>query len=91
MSRKRQKRAQRCLRQRNVTTTVKAAESVTLDTPETTLTGNASIAGNLDVAGNISVGGNATVAGILTLAGIVMNTHVHGNGNEGAPTTAPMA
>lgn len=71
------------------TATVKANESVTLDTPETSLTGNAEIAGNLDVGGNVSVGGNATISGILTLAGIVMNTHVHGNGNEGAPTTGP--
>lgn len=73
------------------TATVKAAESITLDTPETSLTGNASIAGNLTVAGNVSVSGNTTISGILTLAGIVMNTHVHGNGNDGAPTTAPMA
>lgn len=72
------------------TATVKADESVTLDTPETNLTGNASIAGNLTVGGNVSVAGNTSITGILTLAGIVMNTHTHGNGNDGAPTTGPM-
>lgn len=73
------------------TATVKADESVTLDTPETSMSGNASVAGNLTVGGNVSVAGNTSITGILTLAGIVMNTHVHGNGNDGAPTTAPMA
>ncbi len=73
------------------TATVKADESVTLDTPETNISGNASIGGNLSVSGNAAIAGNAEIKGVLTLAGIVMNTHTHGNGNDGAPTTPPLS
>lgn len=72
------------------TAKVSASSSVTLDAPHTEITGDASIGGNLSVSGNVSVAGNAEIKGLLTLAGIVMNTHVHGNGNNGAPTTPPM-
>lgn len=72
------------------TATVAASESVALDTPETNISGNASIGGNLSVSGNAAIAGNAEIKGVLTLAGIVMNTHTHGNGNDGAPTTPPL-
>lgn len=73
------------------TATVAASESVALDTPETNISGNASIGGNLSVSGNAAITGNAEIKGILNLAGIVMNTHTHGNGNDGAPTTPPLS
>lgn len=66
------------------TARVAAEESLALDAPQT------EVSGNLSVGGNVSVGGNAEIKGLLTLAGIVMNTHVHGNGHDGAPTTPPL-
>lgn len=71
------------------TARVEASESITLDTPETTATGNVNIDGNLTVNGNATLNADATVAGTLTVAGIVMNTHTH-VGNLGAPTSPPM-
>lgn len=54
------------------------APSITLDAPVVTCTGM------LSVSSSISAGGNVTGAGIS------LNSHIHGNGNNGANTTGPM-
>lgn len=80
--------------------TIKAT-SVTIDAPTTTITGNLSLGGNLS-AGSGGGGGQGTFNGSLvskqTITGqqdvvagsISLKSHIHGNGNEGNPTTGPM-
>lgn len=80
--------------------TIKAS-SVTIDAPTTTITGNLSLGGNLS-AGSGGGGGQGTFNGSLvskqTITGqqdvvagsISLKSHIHGNGNEGNPTTGPM-
>lgn len=41
------------------TKTINASSSTTIDTPETTVTGNESVGGNLTVAGGLTIGGGA--------------------------------
>lgn len=63
--------------------TVNAATSVTLDTPQTNVTGN------LAVTGNTTVGGNATFnGGSVTHGGVnIGKTHVHGGVMSGPANT----
>lgn len=79
--------------------TIKAS-SVTIDAPETTITGNLSLGGNLSAGGG-GGGGQGTFNGSLVskqtitgeqdvvTGGISLKSHIHGNGNEGNPTTGP--
>lgn len=79
--------------------TIKAT-SVTIDAPETTITGNLSLGGNLS-AGSGGGGGQGTFNGSLlskqtitgqqdvVTGGISLKSHIHGNGNDGNPTTGP--
>lgn len=79
--------------------TLKAA-SVTIDAPQTTITGNVRIAGTLSQGegggGNATFGGSVTARGSIhsdadvTAGGISLNSHTHsgvepGGGNTGAP------
>ena len=41
------------------------------------------------INGNVVVNGSITATGEVTGNGIALSTHVHGNGNQGADTTAP--
>ena len=53
------------------------------------------IPGDVTVTGNQTTEGNTTVVGTTTTADVTsdsvasLNSHVHGNGNNGADTTAP--
>ena len=45
--------------------------------------------GNVVINGNVQINGNLEITGDATIGGISFLQHVHGNGNEGADTTAP--
>lgn len=45
--------------------------------------------GNVVINGNVQINGNIEITGDATIGGISFLQHVHGNGNEGADTTAP--
>lgn len=76
--------------------TVNASGSVKVDTPETTITGNATIQKNLTVGGKItgsgglaiSGGGGATVSGDVVADGISLKSHTH-TGDSGGTTSSP--
>lgn len=73
--------------------TVNASGSVKVDTPETTITGNATIQKNLTVGGKItgsggmalSGGGGATISGDVVADGISLKNHTH-PGDSGGTT-----
>jgi len=78
--------------------TVNADSSVTLDTPETTLTGNLTVQGTMTIDGDEG-GGTNTIRGNFNIIGTTLNhngknigsTHTHsgvepGSGNSGPPT-----
>lgn len=64
------------------TAQVIASKSVTVDTPQTTITGNATIQKNLTVAGNVSASGDVTAGGIS------LKGHTH-PGDSGGTTGNP--
>ena len=76
------------------TARVNAKDSATIDTPETTITGNATIKKNLIVAGSITgrrgmtISGGATVSGDVTADGISLKSHTH-PGDSGGTTGGP--
>ena len=85
------------------TANLTASSSVTVDTPETTFSGNVSIDGNATVGGTatidgqttvgatLSVTGNATAAEFTTTTGIGLSTHIHSGVMSGnSTTTAPV-
>ena len=41
------------------------------------------------IVGNVTINGNLTVSGEVIGNQIPLSTHIHGNGNQGADTTAP--
>lgn len=43
------------------------------------------------IVGDVTIDGNLTVSGEVTGNSIPLSTHIHGNGNQGADTTAPKA
>ena len=45
--------------------------------------------GNVVINGNVQINGNLKITGDATIGGISFLQHVHGNGNNGADTTAP--
>ena len=47
------------------------------------------IPGDVTVTGNQTTQGNTVTSDVQTSAVASINSHVHGNGNEGADTTAP--
>jgi phage baseplate assembly protein V len=81
------------------TAEVNASESVTIDTPETTVTGSLRVEGMLTyVAGMTGSGGSSTatitgdvvVTGDVISNGVVLDSHTHsgvetGSGNTGSP------
>lgn len=75
--------------------TVQAAESVTVDTPSATFTGDVEIQGNATVQGDadlkqhLSVGNGAEVTGDVTADGISLKNHTHTEQGDGAPTSPP--
>ena len=70
--------------------TVKAS-SVTLDAPETTVTGNLTIGGALAQGGsgasNATFGGQVHAQGDVTAGGISLQGHTHTEQGDGAPTS----
>lgn len=68
--------------------TVKAASSVTIDTPAATFTGNVTINGNTEMKGNADVQGNTTVQAITSVGVDISNKHYHDY--SGNPTTPPV-
>lgn len=73
--------------------TVKAP-SVTLDAPETTVTGNMTIGGALaqgvsggSGGGNATFGGQVHAQGDVTAGGISLQGHTHTEQGDGAPTS----
>jgi phage baseplate assembly protein gpV len=79
------------------TASLSASESVSVDTPNTSFTGNISVDGTANIQGattlgaTLSVTGNATAAEFTTTAGIGLSTHKHGGvtpgqGATGTPT-----
>lgn len=79
------------------TASLSASESVSVDTPNTSFTGNISVDGTANIQGattlgaTLSVTGNATAAEFATTAGIGLSTHRHvgvtpGQGTTGTPT-----
>lgn len=73
------------------TAKVVASQSVTVDTPTTTITGDATIKKNLTVAGKItgagglSISGDVTATGDVTAGGISVQNHTH-PGDSGGTT-----
>lgn len=78
------------------------APKVTIDAPQTEITGNLTVGGNTAIAGGISVagggsGGNSTIAGNFAIEGgslthngkDVGSSHTHTSGGEGATTSPP--
>lgn len=45
--------------------------------------------GNVVINGDVTINGNIEITGDATIGGISFLQHVHGNGNNGADTTAP--
>ena len=43
----------------------------------------------ISIIGNVTITGNLSVSGEVTGNSIPLSTHIHGNGNQGADTTAP--
>ncbi|MCG8991816.1 phage baseplate assembly protein V [Laribacter hongkongensis] len=72
--------------------TVKSA-SVTIDAPETTITGNVTIGGALsqggEGGGNASFGGNVSAQGDVTAGGISLQGHTHTEQGDGADVSTP--
>ena len=81
------------------TASLSASESVSVDTPNTSFTGNISVDGNATVGGTATIDGQTTVGGALsvtgtataaeftTTAGIGLSTHKHGGVTAGQGTT----
>lgn len=85
------------------TANMNVSASTTVNCPATEITGNVQIGGNLNVGGQISgaslnvdgqiSGTNAVLSGTytgLSYNGIIVESHAHGNGNNGEPTTPPL-
>lgn len=74
--------------------TVNAAQSVTLQTPTTHITGNLQVDGNATINGNADIQGDANVQGNTTLANVTSNGMDVGNQHyhkyNGNPTTPPV-
>lgn len=51
--------------------------------------GNVTVTGNQTTQGNTTVVGNVSASDVTTSGVASLNGHVHGNGNDGADTTAP--
>jgi len=87
------------------TATVTAATSTTIDTPETTITGNVLIEGTLTVVGDIIGQAAATITGAVTAASAAISgaisgasasiggkdfgSHTHNENGDGGGTTGP--
>lgn len=75
--------------------TIKASDSIVLDTPQTHITGNVQIDGNTSVKGNVSAQGNIDSAKVVTGSTNVMgggkslNSHTHTAQGEKSETTGP--
>lgn len=67
--------------------TVQASELVTIDAPNAKFTGNVEIDGNAVMKGDADVQGNTTLKNVTSNGVNISNTHKHGNGNGGNPTT----
>ena len=65
-----------------------AKESVTIDTPKTKMTGDLEVDGNTTMKGNADVQGSTSVKAITSNGVNISDSHKHGNGNQGQPTTA---
>ena len=74
------------------TVTVKSA-SVTIDAPETTITGNVTIGGALsqgsEGGGDASFGGSVSARGDVTAGSISLQGHTHTEPGDGADVSAP--
>ena len=74
------------------TVTVKSA-SVTIDAPETTITGNVTISGALsqgsEGGGDASFGGSVSARGDVTAGSISLQGHTHTEQGDGADVSAP--
>jgi phage baseplate assembly protein V len=68
--------------------TVTASTSITFDTPNAKFTGNLEVDGNTEMKGNADVQGSTTVKAITSNGMNISDSHKHGNGNQGQPTTA---
>ena len=69
------------------TANVQAADSITLNTPKTKMTGDLEVDGNTTLKGNAEVDGTTTLKEVTSNGVNISNTHKHGNGNAGQPTT----
>lgn len=86
-----------------VNSTVNASTQATINSPTTTLTGNAHIEGNLQVDGTttsngtltykagLSGTGGGTISGDVTVNGIGVSTHHHTAQGSTSPTSTPQA
>lgn len=76
------------------TASLAASDSVSVDTPNTSFTGNISVDGTANIKGattlgaTLSVTGNATAAEFATTAGIGLSTHKHSGVMPGTSTTS---
>ena len=77
------------------TLSAKASDNATVESPKIELKGDVHITGELKVDkgvtsdGNIKTNGAIDATGDVKGAGKSLSTHIHGNGNNGKPTTAP--
>lgn len=68
-----------------ITTGTSTITCTTTHNGDITINGNVTVNGNITATGNISAGGDVNSSGVASL-----NSHIHGNGNMGTPTTAPL-
>lgn len=64
--------------------------SVTVTSPTVTINGDVTINGALHVTGATTMDSAATIDPDATIGGKSFVGHIHGNGNMGSPTTAPI-
>lgn len=70
------------------TSTVQASDSIVFDTPKSKFTGDVEIDGNTTLKGDAEVDGTTSLKDVTSNGINISNTHKHGNGNAGQPTTA---
>jgi len=71
------------------TATVEAAESVRIDTPEATFTGDVKVTGEATFSADVKVSGEVRANGEVYSGSIALTTHKHTSAASGSPTSPP--
>ncbi|CAI3956710.1 unnamed protein product [Commensalibacter communis] len=82
--------AKKILVDNNEETTINCIGTVSINGQNISLKApNVNILGNVNIVGNLDVAGSAKISTEATIKDIAFTTHVHGNGNNGSPTSGP--